>query len=114
MNRNDIILIVIICLIIILLLITYKPSNSNTANVYYDNKLIKKILLDKDDNYIVNGENGPVYIMVKNKKIKVTNETSPLHLCQNTEIEKKGEAIICLPNKIVIKIEDDELDGIVR
>ena len=54
-------------------------------------------------------------IEVKNKKIRVITENSPLHLCSKQGfISKSYETIVCLPNKIVIKIENDKnLDGVV-
>ena len=46
--------------------------------------------------------------IVKNKKIKVLKEDSPLHLCSKQGyISKSYESIICLPNKIVIKLENN-------
>ena len=113
MNRSDIILVTFVILLGLILFILNKPVNGELAKVYHDSKLIKEISLSKNGKYVVDGDKGKVYIQVKNNKIKVTDETSPLHLCQNKEINKAGESIICLPNKIIIKIENNELDGIV-
>ena len=50
-----------------------------------------------------------------NKSAKVVEEKSPLHLCSKQGyISKSYETIVCLPNKIVIKLEsNDDLDVIV-
>ena len=50
----------------------------------------------------------------ENGKVKVLEENSPKHLCSKQGfIENTHESIICLPNKIIIKIEDNSLDGVV-
>ena len=111
MNKSDFaligFLIVIISLIFILL---YFGNNKKVSNaiVYYEDKEILKIDLSKDKIYTVKGYNGDVRIKVKKKKIKVLKEDSPLHLCSKQGyISKSYESIICLPNKIVIKLENN-------
>lgn len=107
MNKNDWILIIIILLIVCTLLIFFKFTNqdSNQALVYNDNKLILTIDLTKDKRYQVTGYNGKVNIEVNNKKIRVSSETSNYHLCSKQGyISKSWETIVCLPNKIVIRV----------
>lgn len=117
MNKNDLILIVILFSISIIILITFNlnQKESNIAKVYYENKEILKIDLKINNTYTVDGLNGKVKIEVNNKRIRVVEENSPLHLCSKQGyISKSYETIVCLPNKIVIKIEDEEkLDGVV-
>ncbi len=116
MNKSDIKLILIIILFIVVLVLvkelTFKKSNY--AYVYYENKEILKINLKIDDTYSVNGYNGEVIIEVKDSKIRVKKENSPLHICSKEGYVSDSTPIICLPNKIVIKIEskNDELDSI--
>ena len=107
MNKYDFILIFVV-LIISILLVSLDRNDNNYAYVYYDNKLINTINLNKDNKYIVNGYNGEVELEIKNNKLKVINENSPLHLCSKKDFTNKG-VIVCLPNKIVIKF-NDELD----
>lgn len=107
MNKNDWILIIIILLIVCTLLIFFKFTNqdSNQALVYNDNKLILTIDLTKDKQYQVTGYNGKVNIEVNDKKIRVSSETSNYHLCSKQGyISKSWETIVCLPNKIVIRV----------
>lgn len=115
MNKNDIKL-VLILLFIILAFFTYKSINNSKdkiAKVYYNDKLIKTISLNEDNTYIVEGYNGEVVIEVKNNKIRVIEETSEKNLCSK---QGYGDVIVCLPNKIVIKVENDDkkLDGVVK
>lgn len=114
-NKSDIFLIIILLVIIIFLLLLNNNDPSDKALVYYENDLILTIDLNKDDIYQVNGENGIVEIEVKDNKIKVNEENSPYHLCSKQGyIDKKGQSIICLPNKIIIKLENDTYDTEVR
>lgn len=111
MNKNDIKLIIILLLFIIVLLLILRPKSSNTASVYYEDKLIQKIDLTKDNIYTFDGYNGKVVVEVKSNKIKVIEENSKNHICSK---QGYSNVIICLPNKIIIKVEDDStsLDGV--
>lgn len=111
MNKNDIKLIIVILIIIIILLITKKEIKGTTASVYYEDKLIKEIDLTKDATYSVNGYNGQIILEVKQNKIKVLEETSKNHICSK---QGYSNLIICLPNKIIIKVNniEEELDGV--
>lgn len=110
MNKYDIYLILFVLVVSsLLLLFTYK-SNSNCAIVYYDNNEVLKIDLNVDDNYKVDGYNGDVFIEVKDNKLRVSKENSELHICSHQGWMNSG-SIVCLPNKVVINFENDELDA---
>ena len=115
MKRNDIVLIIIILLIAILFFYFYPKENGKIANVYYENDLILKIDLKENKEYDVTGYNGNVHLVVENGKIKVEEENSPKHLCSKQGfISSSYETIVCLPNKIVIKIEsEDSIDTVI-
>ena len=83
LNKNDVILIICILFISLffILILNSKSKKDNIAKVYYDNKLIKQINLNKNNTYEVKGYNGTVKLEVKNNKIRVIEEKSPLHLC---------------------------------
>lgn len=117
MNKNDLFLVGILLVFSVCFIVVFRlnQKDSSIAKVYYEDEVILEIDLDIDKNYIVEGYNGQVQIEVNNKRIKVSDEKSPLHLCSKQGyISKSYETIVCLPNKIVIKIEDEEkLDGVV-
>jgi hypothetical protein len=118
MNKSDIklILIILIFLFICFLCLNIFNNTGNYAFVYYENEIIKEIDLSIDDEYIVSGFNGDVVISVKSNSIAVIEEVSPKHLCSlQGYVNSPLEPIICLPNKIVIKIEGlEEVDAVVR
>ena len=120
MNKNDIILCVIIILISIFILGIFKIKNNQEkeAIVYHNNDVILKIDLTNKEKrmYTVNGDNGDVVIETVDGKVKVVEEVSPKHICSiQGYIENSMESIICLPNRIVIKINaKDDIDTVVR
>ncbi len=120
MNKQDIILITVILLIVGSIALVFKiteKKNMSNALVYYEDDLILTIDLTlEEQEYVVNGYNGPITITAGNGKVKVEDEDSPLHLCSKQGyISKSYESIVCLPNKVVIKLEDDSsLDAIVK
>ena len=112
MNKNDIKLIFFILIIIISLLsLRLFSKKANMAIVYHASDIILTIDLNIDNTYTVMGDNGEVKIIVKDHKIKVDSENSPYHLCSKQGyISKKGESIICLPNKIIIELPNNDID----
>ena len=112
MNKSDLKFILIILILSLILFLVSRIDNSNSASVYYDNNLILQIDLSKDNVYDVEGYNGNVVIEVKEGKLRVKEEESPLHICSKQGFMKRG-SIVCLPNKIVINFDNNELDAIV-
>lgn len=113
MNKKDIILIVILIVISLSFVV---PSNGDTkyAFVYYEDKVILKVKLDKHEKYIVKGYLGDVIIETDINRVKVSKETSKYHLCSIQGYVSNSMPIVCLPNKIIVKIEDSSVyDAIV-
>ena len=117
MNKNDIKLILILLLLISLSLIIINKTKKEgtTAIVYYENKEILKIDMNLDKEYTVQGLLGDVIIEVKENKIRVKKENSPNHICSKEGyISDSTKPLICLPNKVVIKIvQSSDMDGVV-
>ncbi|MBE6151735.1 MAG: NusG domain II-containing protein [Firmicutes bacterium] len=121
MNNSDLKLIGFIMLVVTImfgLLLVFKNSSSKNALVYYEDNLVLTIDLNLsgEHEYKVMGYNGEVIIKTKDSKIKVEEENSPLNICSKQGwIKNSYDVIVCLPNKIVIKIEDkEEIDTVVR
>ena len=116
MNKNDkkLVFFVLLFSCSLWLIFSLKKQDYSVATVYYQDKIIKQIDLSINNTYQVEGELGKVKIVVKNKQIKVEEENSPRHLCSKQGfISSYNEAIICLPNKIVIQIENNKLDTVI-
>lgn len=115
MNKYDYLL-VFVLIVFSLYLIFSNKSNGEMAAVYYENKEILRVSLSKNAKYKIKGYNGEVVIEVKNNSIGVVKETSPKNICSKMGFISKGyQSLVCLPNKIIIKIvEDNEVDLILE
>ena len=110
MNKQDLKLIIIILVIAVLTILIINTTKKEA------DKLIKTIDLNKDGEYTVDGFLGDVVIEVKDKKVRVKKENSPRNICSKEGyISDNTKPLICLPNKIIIKIasKDNDIDGVV-
>lgn len=117
MNKSDFKLVLIVAVISIVFIgfYSFSKTDGSSALVYYDGTLIETIDLNIDSFYTVTGFNGDVLLEVKDGKIRVNEENSPLHLCSRQGFIKESyESIVCLPNKIVINISNDLYDAVVK
>ena len=117
MNRSDL---KIIAFIILLALVLYLGLNlmkkeGNIASIYYEDDLLITVDLNIDKEYVVSGQLGDVILEVQNGKIRVKEENSPRHLCSlQGYTNSSSKPIICLPNKIIIKVSNvSDIDGVV-
>lgn len=117
MNRKDIKLVIILfCIVIVIFfVIKFNKKEGNMAEVYYEDKLILSIDLNKNGEYVVDGELGDVVLEVRDNKIRVKKENSPKNICSKEGyISDSSRTLICLPNKIVVKVVgESEMDGVV-
>lgn len=117
MNSNDIKLVIVLLVITIFIFAFFNTTNKtgDIAEVYYCDDLILTIDLKKDGEYIVEGELGDVVLEVLDNKIRVKEENSPRNICSKEGfIKDSSRSLICLPNKIIVKIVgEDEIDGVV-
>ncbi len=117
MNKSDFKLIIVLLFISTIGILCFKSfsKKGSSAYVYHDGNLILTIDLNIDNDYVVYGDLGDVLIVVRNGKIKVEDENSPLHLCSlQGFISSSNESIVCLPNRIVINLGDDIYDAVVK
>lgn len=89
-------------------------QESCTANIYQDGVLIQTIQLDQikeEQQILIKAKNGGSNtICVAPGKIRVQDATCPDHVCvQQGWISDGVYPIVCLPNKLVIRIERTEI-----
>ena len=121
MNKSDLkllFIVLILCAVFLLILFLTQSNAPKKALVYYENKLVLTIDLAKAERnkYEVNGALGKVIIESQNGKVRVIDENSPNHICSKQGyIEQSYQVLVCLPNKVVIKIEEQtEIDTVVK
>ncbi|NLA13127.1 MAG: NusG domain II-containing protein [Tissierellia bacterium] len=113
-NKYDIGLIVSI-IIISLFFILYGGrdaviSNSKTAYIYSNNKLVGEYVLTDDYKDVVNieSETGYNIMHIENGQIWIHEASCPDKICiYQGKISKNGEMIVCIPNRMFIKIVDE-------
>lgn len=113
LNRYDRLLIIFILISAIFLyaslefFVRASTSGQKVAVVRYKNEEVMRIDMSFNQSYAVQGTLGEVFIEVVEGKIRVEKETSPYHLCSiQGWVEFANVPIVCLPNHIVILIEN--------
>ena len=106
-RRNDIILISAVLSVAIAALVIFRfciPSG-NSVMISVDGKPTEIISLSTDSERVIKTENGTNIAVVKDGKVSVVDATCPDKLCQkHRPISKVGESIVCLPNKVTLRI----------
>lgn len=106
-NKADLILIISILIIGIVaftLIKIFRKPGLNVA-VRVDGEVVKELSLDKSSTYKFKSKMGQNTIVVKDGSVYVTEADCPDKICEEYKpISKVGEAIICLPHKLVVEI----------
>ena len=107
------VLLVIICGVLSICL--FLPGKAaETAEIWSDGVLVKRVSLQTDQTFTVVGENGTTVVTVSAGKISVSDADCPDHYCMQRGFCNSGAQIVCLPNRLVIKFADSgPVDGAV-
>ena len=93
-----------------------KTAEGTTANVYLDGNCIRSIDLStvkEGYSFEVEGPCGTNRIAVEHGRICVESADCPDQICvHHSRISRNKETIVCLPDKVVITIENGEDSGI--
>lgn len=111
----------VVFIFILISIISIPKSNSEDyAVIRYNNKIIKKMPLSIDDDFIMLKKEYPdlygdeLIVTVKNQKVSITKEDSPFHYCSYLgEISNRGSSLICAPNCVRVTIEGEGNDNII-
>ncbi len=81
-------------------------AQGRTVEVQVDGKTIATLPLDIDTTYIIDGvDGGHNTLVIADGKATVTEATCPDGVCvRHRAIDRAGQSIICLPNKVVVKV----------
>ncbi|WP_125154688.1 NusG domain II-containing protein [Clostridium rectalis] len=88
----------------------YKKSNTKIAIIKHDGKIVKEINLStvkENTDFTLKASNGHFNkISIKKNAIRVEEADCPDKVCIKTGwISEQGDTIVCLPNKLIIKIK---------
>lgn len=75
--------------------------------IYSDNEIIKKLPMDQSASFTISTDMGTNTVVVENNQVYVTDADCPDKRCEKQgAISDPGEAIICLPHKLIIEVSD--------
>lgn len=123
MKKKDFILIAFILAIIVSLLgyVKFKDAKQTASfvQIYKNNELYKEIPLDEDAEFTIKDGEFENKIKIHDNGVEVVEANCPDKVCVKTGfINKPSQSIVCIPNKINIKIidekSDDKIDAIVQ
>lgn len=119
-NKHDILIYVLSFVLVIGLLITSNIVTSKAegkvkyAIVTIDGKQKYKLNMSEDRELVLNKDKypsllGEMIIEIKDNKVRVKKEESPLHYCSMQGwVDSVAKPIVCLPNEVVITIMGQE------
>jgi len=77
---------------------------------------VTELTLDKDGRYPVTGPLGTAFLVVEKGRAHLENAPCPLKICEAMgSINRSGQVIVCLPNRIFVKVSGpEEVDAVSR
>ncbi len=109
-HRNDIILIAALLVVAgaAFGLIQLNKKSGGYAVIVQDGKETAAYPLNEDASVTITSPTGFNTLVIKDGKADVTDADCPDRICVNQHsISYDGETIVCLPNKLVVKIVSD-------
>lgn len=93
------------------LFISNASSPSKIVGIYKDGSLVEKIDLNSvtgEREITLSGDLGDNVILVSNGRIEMKSADCPDKICvEHGELKSSSSPIVCLPNKVVIKFEEN-------
>jgi len=78
-------------------------TNGETVVIKQNNSVVATVPISQDKEIAL----GTNTVEIKDGKVRVIWADCKNQLCKNhSAVSKKGESIVCLPNKVIITIED--------
>lgn len=112
MKRNDILLAAAVLMIAGLIWFsrTFFATEDPVVTIRKDGELFGTYSLDTEQTIEVDDSNR---VVISDGSVRVEWADCPDQICvRHRPIDKNGESIICLPNRIVISVENSEESGI--
>ena len=114
MKKKDIILIAAVLAISLISFAAIKMTQKDGKEVIVtvEGKEVYKTSIKKDQIYQIPEENGTNVMQIKDGKVTMIEATCPDHYCMRQKaVDEHGGSIICLPNKVVIEVENTAEDS---
>ena len=106
---------ILIGFVIGLLWIRFNPAEGQTISIFLENRELYRLLIFEDRTITVQGNIGETVVKIEHGKVWIESAPCPHQLCKNMgKISRSGEIIVCIPNKLLIRIEgssEHSIDG---
>lgn len=108
---TDLFLIPILILLIVLTIVFINKPKGSRVVISSHGKVIGEYNLTGNrvisvGETIIDGDKKPLLkVIIKDGTVKVVESTCPDHLCEHETIRRSNSMIVCLPNKVIVKIE---------
>jgi len=117
-RKSDLIAIVATVLLGIVVFFAFLPRNNGetaVVQIYQNGKLIHETALNEDSSIAVEGEYRNT-VVIRDGKVSIENSDCPGKDCIHSgSIEKPGRSIVCLPNRVEIRVAgQSDIDAVVR
>jgi hypothetical protein len=90
-----------------------KPNKEDRVVIYLDNEIYKEIPIDETKELTIKTKNGYNKVKVHDRGVEVIEASCPDEVCVKTgHIKKSNQSIVCIPNKVSIKIVSNEKNDI--
>ena len=108
-----IIFFVFVAVVSLVLLNNFSNAEGGYVEIIIDKETKETFPLNESREYVISEDGHTNKIKIDDGKVWVTDASCPDKLCvKQGKIDKDGQSIICLPNKVVVKIVSDESDEI--
>ncbi len=121
MKKNDFKLIAVIAALALaafagISLYSVRTTREGEAVVYFDGDEQGRYPLNQDISVEIPSEDGNYNrLQIKDGKANITEASCPDKICvKHRPVQSQGESLVCLPNKVVVEIENGmglEVDG---
>lgn len=112
MRKKDFILIFVVSLIIAGAFgVNYfvNTKNVDSIEIYMDNKLYKTYYINDKEEIKIKSKEGYNIVKIHDKGVEIIEASCPDKVCIHQGfITKSSESIVCLPNKVHIKITTED------
>lgn len=115
MKKSDLILAGIVVIIALACFGVYQMTREEGASVIVtiDGNEYGTYSLEKDTVIEIESDSGTNELVIENHKAKMEDASCPDQLCvHQNAIDKTGQTIVCLPNKVVVTVENGEEDEV--
>ncbi len=91
---------------VLFLMLSQWSAHGGAVEVQVDGEIVATLSLDNDTTLVIDGVGGGHNtLVIADGKATVTEATCPDGVCvRHRAIDRAGQSIICLPNKVVVRV----------